>query len=301
MSVLSILLILYLLINVGAQSPSFTLSGSVSSLAVGGDKVFASTSSTVYQLSSDLQQVQQISLSNQILKLAATQDGQWLVVCYINSSCSTLNGSDVSITNRAVSNVLPGVGANDKIVVFTAPVNGGESFYTGSYNRRIYFRQYGFAGNSLSRTNGDNQVTSSSFQNRGGREFYGGFFQFGYSYYIVLDATSGNNNEVRIVRVCNSTADSGNDFNNQYEVVLGCDGNTFFAPTIKGVSVLNGETLLIAIAPQGSPSRVCSYNLIVINSRMDSTYQSCVVGNSGNSNIQWQTQSCSGLSGTMVS
>ena len=84
-------------------------------------------------------------------------------------------------------------------------------------------------------------------------------------------------------------------------MVLGCDGNTFFAPAIKGVSVLNGETLLIAITPQGSPSRVCSYNLTVINSRMDNAYQSCVVGNSGNSNIQWITQSCSGLSGTIVS
>ena len=84
-------------------------------------------------------------------------------------------------------------------------------------------------------------------------------------------------------------------------MVLGCDGNTFFAPTIKDVSVLNGETLLIAITPQGSPSRVCSYNITVINSRMDNAYQSCVVGNSGNSNIQWETQSCSGLSGTMVS
>ena len=84
-------------------------------------------------------------------------------------------------------------------------------------------------------------------------------------------------------------------------MVLGCDGNSSFAPTIKGVSVLNGETLLIAITPQGSPSRVCSYNLTIINSRMDSTYNTCVIGNSGNSNIQWRTQSCLGLSGTIVS
>ena len=303
MSVPSHLLILHLLINVGAQSPSFTLSGSVSSLAVGGDKVFASTSSIVYQLSSDLQQQQQqqISLSNQILRLAATQDGQWLVVCYTNYSCSALNGSDVSVTNRAVSNVLPGVGANDKITVFTAPVIGGESFYTGSFVdnvNRIYFRQYGFAGSSISRS-----LDEIAYQSGGNRKFSSGFYQFGYSYYVVLDSIGNtHNDELRIVRVCNSTADSGNiDFNNQYEVVLGCDGNSFFAPTIKGVSVLNGETLLIAITPQGSPSRVCSYNLTNINSIMDSAYQSCVVGNSGNSNIQWGTQSCSGLSGTMVS
>ena len=299
MSVLSLLLILHLLISIGAQSSSFTLSGSVSSLAVGGDRVFASTGSTVYQLSSDLQQQQQTSLFNQILRLAATQDGQWLVVCYTNGSCSTLNGSDLSVINRAVSYVTPGVQASDKIAVFTVPVIGGESFYTGTFVdsvNRIYFRQYGFAGSSISRS-----LDEFAYQSGGNREFYDGFYQFGYVYYIVLDTSSGND-ELHIVRVCNSTADSGNiDFNNQYEVVLGCDGNTFFGPTIKGVSVLNGETLLIAITPSGSPSRVCSYNITVINFRMENAYQSCVVGNSGNSNIQWGTQSCSGLSGTMVS
>ena len=44
---------------------------------------------------------------------------------------------------------------------------------------------------------------------------------------------------------------------------------------------------MIAITPPGSPSRVRSYNLTVINSRMDSPYRSCVVGNSGNNNILW--------------
>ena len=127
MSVLSLLRVLHFLISVGPQSP-FTLPfGSVSYLAVGGDRTFAST---VYQLSSDLQQQQQISLSNQIMRLAATQDGQWLVVCYTNDSCSALNGSDLSVTNRAVSNALPGIEASDKISVFTAHFNGGESFYT---------------------------------------------------------------------------------------------------------------------------------------------------------------------------
>ena len=208
--------------------------------------------------------------------------------------------SDVCLTNRAVSNELPFVGASDEIVVSTVPVNGWEHFYSRSFDKCIYFRLYRFAGNSLSRTNGDNQVTSSTFHNRGCREFYVGFYQSRYTYYIVLDASS-DNDEVHIVRVCNSTADRSNGFDNQYEVILGCDGNTLFNPTIKGISMLNVETLLIAITPQGSPSSVCSYNLTVINSRMDSAYQSCVVGNSGNSNIQWQTQSCSGLSGTMVS
>ena len=40
--------------------------------------------------------------------------------------------SDVCLTNRAVSNVLPFVGTSDEIVVSTVPVNGGEHFYSGS-------------------------------------------------------------------------------------------------------------------------------------------------------------------------
>ena len=76
MSVLSLLQVLHFYISVGPQSLFTFPSDSVSYLAVGGDRMFAST---VYQLSSDLQQQQQILLSNQIMRLAATQDGQWLV------------------------------------------------------------------------------------------------------------------------------------------------------------------------------------------------------------------------------
>ena len=50
-------------------------------------------------------------------------------MCYTNDSCSALNGSDLSVTNRAVCNALPGIEASDKISVFTAHFNGGESFY----------------------------------------------------------------------------------------------------------------------------------------------------------------------------
>ena len=96
---------------------SFILpSGSVSSLVVGGDRVFASTGSTVYQLSSDLQHQQRVECNQLVLKLAATQDNQWLVICYYYGICSALNGSDLSATDdRTVFDIMsPGELINQK-------------------------------------------------------------------------------------------------------------------------------------------------------------------------------------------
>ena len=66
---------------------------------------------------------------------------------------------------------------------------------------------------------------------------------------MVIDRISGSlNSDIRIVRVCNHTADDSTPyFNNQYEVVLGCGSNFFFQPVVIGVSVLNRERLLIGI------------------------------------------------------
>ena len=78
-----------------------------------------------------------------------------MVVCYTNASCSALNGSDLSVTNRAISNVLPAVEASNKIAVFNAPVSGEESFCTESFVDNAncnYFHQYGFADSSTSRS-----------------------------------------------------------------------------------------------------------------------------------------------------
>ena len=92
------------------------------------------------------------------------------------------------------------------------------------------------------------------------RKFVSGFFAGSYAYYVAIDPPlSGSNKRlIRIVRVCNDSIANG--FNNQYELTLGCDGrNGFFNPTVLSVSVINEETLLIAI--RTSSVHVCSYSL----------------------------------------
>ena len=188
-----------------------------------------------------------------MLGLSTTQDGQWLIVCTDqgdspndpdgtnNGACSALNGSTLTGTTVGYS----GARTNDQLVVFTVPVSGGVSAYTGNYGTlRIRYRQFGFVNSSIMRT--ANEV--ASFR---GRTFVGGFFIFGYTYYVVLDQVNDFNNfEIHIIRVCNDTA---NGLNNQYEVELGCnDMDQFFSPSHISLSVLNGVTMLLRIHLSGS-------------------------------------------------
>ena len=287
-------LTLALLFSLGSSQSliSSSVSSAVTHVAASSNGVFVSTSNELYKFSPSLQQLGDPlgSLGGTVNGLASTVDGEWCVVCTDASgvTCSVYNGSNLAATpNRTVSNS----GAASSLVVFTA---GGNSFYTGNYlDDSIHYHQYGFAGSSLSRaTVAEQQRASPGFD----RNFVSGFFEGGYAYYVAIDP-SNTNKQIRIIRVCNDSVANG--FNNQYELTLSCGGTNLFHPTILGVTVLNEETLLIAI--RTSSVHVCSYSLSDINSLMDATYQSCVVSNTGNKNINWQSASCSGLSGSIVS
>ena len=284
---------------------SSSVSSTVTHIAVSANGVFVSTATQVYRFSSTLQQLGDPlgSLGSTVNGIASTSDGEWCVVCTDAGgvTCSVLNGSNLEApANRTVTNS----GTATSLVIFTATEGDGNSFYTGSFvNSRILYHQYGFAGSTLSRepTNAPDQVASFGFN----RAFVSGFFASGYVYYVVNDPpTSGINRRLRIIRVCNDNA--ANDFNNQYELTLGCDGNNaFFNPTLLGVSVINEKTLLLAIHSY-SVDDICSYNLSEINSLMDNAYKLCVADGTGSKNIFWQSSvSCSGglpgLSGSIVS
>ena len=306
MRISTIFLIACYFFEVSSQYLSSTISdGVITHIAVGGNTVYISTASTVYQLPANLQTRQQSSVSGTVLGLSATQDGQWLIVCTDqgdspndpdgtnNGACSALNGSTLTGTTVGYS----GARTNDQLVVFTVPVSGGVSAYTGNYGeRRIRYRQFGFVNSSIIRTT--NEVAASGFR---GRKFVGGFFTFGYAYYVALDRIDAFNNfEIHIIRVCNDTA---NGLNNQYEVELGCNGiDQFFSPSHISVSVLNGVTMLLGIHLSGSDI-ICSYNISEINSMMDTAYQTCTTTGTTSRNIVWQVNSltCSGISGTIVS
>uniref|UniRef100_A0A1X7TYR3 IPT/TIG domain-containing protein n=1 Tax=Amphimedon queenslandica TaxID=400682 RepID=A0A1X7TYR3_AMPQE len=265
---------------------SSSVSSTVTHIAVSANGVFVSTATQVYRFSSTLQQLGDPlgSIGGTVNGLACTIDGEWCVVCTDAGgvTCSVLDGSNLEApANRTVTNS----GTATSLVVFTAPGGDGNSFYTGSYvNARILYHQYGFAGSTQSRATNPVHQQTFSFN----RVFVSGFFASGYAYYFVNDPpTSGVNRRLRIIRVCNDSA-AADGFNNQYELTLGCDDKeSFFNPTLLGVSVINEETLLIVI--RTSSVDICSYSLSEINSLMDAAYQSCVVNGTGNKNIYWQS------------
>ena len=306
MCIATIFLIACYFFEVLSQYLSSTISdGIITHITVGGNTVYISTASTVYQLPANLQTRQQSSVSGTVLGLSTTQDGQWLIVCTDqgdtpnnpdgtnNGACSALNGSTLTGTTIGYS----GARTNDQLVVFTVPVSEGVSAYTGNYgDRRVRYRQFGFVNSSIMRTT--NEVAASGFR---GRTLVGSFFTFGYAYYVALDQVNDFNNfEIHIIRVCNDTA---NGLNNQYELELGCNGmDQFFDPSHISVSVLNGVTMLLGIHLSGSDI-ICSYNISVINSMMDTAYQTCNTTGTTSRNIVWQVNSltCSSISGTIVS
>ena len=263
---------------------------SASRLSTGGGKVFASSDTTVYLYSSDLVQQQSVSLDSVVIGLTTTQNGQWLVVCLENGDCSVINGSNI---NADPSLTVNGIVGDSSTALFTTPDTDGQRFYIGSYGEivgsgvnRIGYSEYGFAG-SQSANRSRVILPLLEFRQNDGRDFYYGFFQSGYAYYVVSDPTVSVLRELRIIRVCNiSQSDS---FDSQYELVLDC-GDEFTSIDIRGISVFNEETLVIGRTVSGG-SRVCSYNLSDINSMMDSSYQTCVVDGMGDKNIRWVTSS----------
>ena len=273
---------------------------SASHLSTGGGKVFASSDNTVYLYSSDLVQQQSVPLES-VIALTTTQNGQWLVVCFGNGNCSVINGSNI---NADPSLTVNGIVGDSSTALFTTPDTDGQRFYIGSYGAiggsggdRIRYSEYGFAGSQSADRSGTIDPLTL-FQQNDGRDFYYGFFQSGYAYYVVSEVAGGPIRELRIIRVCNvSQSDS---FDSQYELVLDCGGQST-SDNIRGISVFNEETLVIGRIFSGE-SRVCSYNLSDINSMMDGSYQTCVVEGTGDKNVRWvpsgQTSCTSVISGS---
>ena len=288
--------VLCLALGVRSQSlSSSSVSSAVTHVAVSSNGVFVSTSNELYRFSPSLQQLGDPlgSLGGTVEGLASTVDGEWCVVCTDANgvTCSVYNGSNLAATSNRTEN---NIGAASSLVVFTAD---GNTFYTGSFvPGDIRYRQYGFDDRyTLSRmTKSAQQIVSSAGFNR---KFVSGFSAGGYAYYVALDPSGSFNKQIRIIRVCNDS--ESNEFNNQYELTLAC-GTNLFNPMVLAVSVIDKETLLIAI--RTDTVHICSYILSDINSLMDTAHQSCVVNNTGSKNINWQSSAlCSGLSGSIVS
>ena len=261
---------------------SVSLEG-VSHIATGGDNVFASVGPNIYRYSTDLvqQQTHVLEDSNDVLGLATTPDGEWLIACIANDNCFVRNGSDISTGTRTVDDVVGD--ESNRVVLFTAGIPGGQSFYAGSYGRingggsnGIRFGQYGFAGSDT-----DKSSTGTVSNHFSGRNYYGGFSLPDYAYFVVVEEESPIP-QLRIVRVCSSGSIAS-----QYELQLQCDSILLGTAIVRGVSLINQETLVIGLT-NTADNRLCTFNMSDINSRMDAVYSSCIVTmSSDNRNLVW--------------
>ena len=102
-----------------------------------------------------------------------------------------------------------------------------------------------------------------------------------FAYFIVVDQSSPFQ-ELRIVRICRDDT-----VQSQYELQLGCSTNLFNA-IIRGVSVINDETLIIGLTTSTSANNdLCSFSISMINSMMDGAYDTCIDMESGDTNVLW--------------
>ena len=260
------------LISVPLTSPARYL---ISNAATG--KVYVSTGLTVYRLSQNLQQLDELNVGanqNEISGMALTDNGNWLVICLKNSSCTVFDARSALNASFSKSEENAIAGETEGAIVFTDSQN---TFYTGGVgagdNFHI-FAQFGFAGSTVSRLNDHLSAT-------GTRVMYGGFYHSPYAYFVAVD----KGDQIRIIRVCDESTNETSNFNAVYELELEC--GDISVDHLVGVAVVNNVTLVLGAVDSSSSNirgAVCSYNLSAINTAMDRFFNDCLVGNAGYSN-----------------
>ena len=256
----------------------------VSHISTGGSRVFAAAGATLYRYSFDLTQQQSNELTGgNIVGLATTPDGEWIIACVTNGGCSVIRSTDLNVAST--DNVYAFESGFNGISLFTSPVSNGQSYYIGSYGTidggggtRIRFYQLGFNGSSVTR----DSIGSGTFV---GRHFYGGFVLSNFAYFVVIDQDDAGQ-QLRIIRVCRDDT-----VQSQYELRLACSTGVF-QNVVRGVSVINDETLIIGLTTNNQ-DKLCSFNISMINSMMDGAYDTCINMDTGGTNVLWSTVTCS--------
>ena len=279
----------------GAQQQSqFQLSVPPSDLRVDSNgTVFVAAGNELLRLDGDFVEQERIALVEgaSIQRIALSQDESRVVVCSlplsdsIEQSCAVYDASNFGAGAQLMREEV--TASVEEVAVFTSP---GDSFYAGSYGsvvgrtNAIYLIQYGFGGTEFSRAlpsnyNG-NQVSSYT------RRFYGGFVLGSNAYYIVYDGNPSNVRGIRVLRVCDfdqCPGDAGScDITALYEAELACSGSFGDGTAICGVSLLSnfdgtpGNRLVVSLCDPLGRNRICSFDLSMVDTAMDSLYDTCV-------------------------
>ena len=84
-----------------SSEPTAGESNHLTSNSQNGD-VFVGAGGTLYRLSSELHQLQTVSIPLSVAGLTTTADGSWLVACFTTGSCTVYNTSNMDTTNIAM-------------------------------------------------------------------------------------------------------------------------------------------------------------------------------------------------------
>ena len=236
--------------------------------------VFVGAGGTLYRLSSELQQLQNVSVPDSVLGLTTTADGDYLVACFTNRRCAVYNTTTLNtVTNFGNENLL--IAGLNNIALFTAPLSEMPTFLIGfgedlTSNDRFRLRQLGFAGSTVLANFQSTPSTSVT------RQIYGGFVYGSNAYFLALD-TEGTSTTMYIIRVCNDGQLAA-----RYELQLTCGGTALSSSSvITGVSEVDG-TLVVSV-----DGRVCSYNLTTIDTTLDNFFTSCLANEMGANDPQF--------------
>ena len=258
---------------------------------------FVSAGNTLYRLNSSLELKESLTLPTNIVNrgIALTGDQRKLVVCLTDLSCFVYNAS--TFTDGPLWNVSDAIVSTEYgVALFTS----GDTFYTGSVTGamgahesgdRMAVNQFGKTFTRSSDLNGppmDDYTYHST--NYISRQFYGGFVQGGYAYFIVADFHHQKNTKeraFRMLRVCNVPNCTNGvktcGVSALYEASFTCGLSTLSNRAhVCGLSLLNNfgeknETVAIVARCEEETNRnhVCLINITTVNKMMDGKFKSC--------------------------
>ncbi len=296
--------------TVYSQTFSFSPTANAPGLQVdSAGRTYLATDNFLYCLNAQLVQEEVIDLGATVINRGLSSDGQSVVVCFEDLSCSVYNASNLGAGPvRRFSNAIASADPDFGAAIFTA----GDSFYTGASTgsgsgQRMVLQQFGENFNRSSDNNDQsaNILTSLVYRETDfARQFYGGFVSGDYAYYVVADYEPRDTRAIRLLRVCNM-ADCGGPstcgVTALYEAGFNCGVRSASSPTrVRGVSLMEdfsgipGPTVVISIStPTFSLNSVCLLNLTSVNEAMDAKYQSCIVSRTTNEavGLPWRTGS----------
>ena len=259
-------------------------------MKVDGDgRVFLAAGNQLFRLDSTLALQENVTLDNNVLRVALSSDERRVVVCLSDLSCALYNASDFGVgeqSRRTGASV-----SSDVVALFTAEEN---SFYVGSVaggaSPSMNLGQYGFVESFARATS--YRIQRSSFM----RTFFGGFVNGTNVYYFMADGNPRDVRGLRVLRACDiSACSSPCNFNALYEIQIDCGGGTLPQNSlICGLSMLDSfadssdTTVVLARCNTGTSARnrVCSFRLADIDREMDRKYTECAAG-SGETEVAW--------------